>query len=294
MQHNMTVIIESQIKTMSNGKRKLFIQSRLNGYNVLETVARDRLEKVDEVQLGIMINGSENDSEIVQEIWTLPEPELSSPLVRKNDGEINNCSQLFITLRSKVTLIYNNILYFVKQEGKEKRKKYQERKEKEKPLKTGILDQGVELDDFDSPPPESEKFMKGMKNKKSIWLDVSKWTANQFGKFMSDEFKKVYGTSSFEFTSFHGQENRRTATGKQWMIIRQNIMTPFHKAGYENSDIKKYIEWAFSEKSKQTPFPLNLGFLSSKSLMSEWMVMGRKKQKFTGKNVKLDDSEYDL
>lgn len=251
MQHNLVSLIQSQVKVLKDGKRVLQIQVKIDSYSVIENVARDRGEPVDDVIIGVILNNEGNSEIDVEEVYEDGTSDSQSIKVRDL-----GCKQLYVTIRSRVLTVYSNMIKYISN-TKEKK-----------------VSKDLEVDDFDflEMPGKSKEYLNKLKKSDDKFDNLEKWTANQFGTYMRDKFKERYGTNSFEFVSFEGKPSSHSAKGREWTIIKRNLINVFIKGGFTNAHVVEYINWMFDEKSHSVKFPLNLGFVCSKALITEWRV----------------------
>lgn len=124
-------------------------------------------------------------------------------------------------------------------------------------------------------------------NTKSIegTADASAWSSKQFHEYMQKKFTKTYNQDSLEFNVIGNNFYSKKASGILWTNIKRKLIDVFENSGMTKSDLKEYIDWMFDVKSVHVKFPITLNFLSSRGVMTEWMVKNKKK-KSSHNNIK--------
>lgn len=101
--------------------------------------------------------------------------------------------------------------------------------------------------------------------------DPTKWTASHFQLYISYLFRKQYGVQSAEVSA-------AAPKAMVWTRIKQNLLVPFREAGFTNEHVKEYITWVFTDISGTLDFPVSLGFLFSRAVITRWIVHKHGKQ----------------
>lgn len=308
MEHKVEVKYDSQLL----GCKKLLIQIRINPYDFLEVVARNYIDKkvdledLKEVNVSLISNC---ETDVIEDKYTWEydndpdENQLKPPVNTDGKPVGNSWKQLIVTLRSNVTTSFGqlyhilngiNTLNILNERKKKKRKNKQKEKKNKESGNTGGVSE-VDLDDFLEIPDKNKEYLKNLKKMKGMDREISSWTANQFGVYMKSKFKQVYGTDSFEFSSFEGKQNIKLAKGREWSIIKKQLIDVFHDNNLTNQDILNYINWVFDSKSLTLKFPVNLSLICSKSLITNWIVTERSKGNGSViKDVELEDIDFDF
>ncbi len=146
--------------------------------------------------------------------------------------------------------------------------------------KTQAIDDGTD-DDF----VVSKKAMKVLKKfqKKNTKIvsdsaDASSWTSKQFHEYMQKKFTKTYHHDSLEFNLIGNNFYSKKASGILWTNIKHKLINVFEGSGMTKVDLKNYIDWMFDVKSATMKFPITLGFISNKGVMTEWIINNKKKK----------------
>jgi len=101
-----------------------------------------------------------------------------------------------------------------------------------------------------------------------------RWSISQWGKYIESRFWNHYGFKSIEMD----------LRGKQGAIRRGKIfgrikgmMNTILGLGFSHEDIVQYINWVFLAKSEKVA--ISLAFLSSDSVIQDWIVWKKKKER---------------
>jgi hypothetical protein len=117
--------------------------------------------------------------------------------------------------------------------------------------KTTVDEDGFEL-------KVTEKQLKEMEKDK---LGTSVWSAEDFRKYMNDQFKIVHSQAWMELSS-------KRSKGKSVSIIKNHLIGAFLENGMTKQNLKDYIDWYFSKKPRHK---ITLMLMKNSSLIQEWV-----------------------
>ena len=105
---------------------------------------------------------------------------------------------------------------------------------------------------------------------------IEDWKANDFLKYMHEQYVKTYGTISVTFNKY-AKGMITNSYAKLFTVIKRELQDVFKLQGLDNDDLKKYIDWMFKVKSKQLDFPITLSTLMWPTTMDEWVFKEKNK-----------------